>query len=97
MNIKDKLDEWKRQLEQASQYGLFFDKQTVSEMVELIEKQQEEIEGLNNKSEVYKTALSSDRQFINSLTELAYQHKYNKLLELLIKEGYEEAEDHEEL
>lgn len=43
----DKLDEWKRWLQQASEYGMFFDKATVSEMVELIENQKEKIRDLN--------------------------------------------------
>lgn len=38
MNDKDKLEEWKRQIKQAEEYGLFFDRQTVAEMVEMIER-----------------------------------------------------------
>jgi hypothetical protein len=38
MNIQDKIENWSMQLEQAQQYGLFFDWQTVKEMIETIEE-----------------------------------------------------------
>lgn len=43
MDKNEQIQEWKRQLEQASEYGLFFDKATVREMVEMLENQQKEI------------------------------------------------------
>lgn len=39
----DKLQEWKKQLEQAQEYGLFFDRKIVEEMIKTIEQQQIEL------------------------------------------------------
>jgi uncharacterized coiled-coil protein SlyX len=47
LDINDRIAEWNRQLEQASEYGLFFDKNTVREMIQTIVEQQKEIEVLN--------------------------------------------------
>jgi hypothetical protein len=44
MDLQDKLDDWNRQLEQAQQYGLFFDCETVKGMIETIKEQQKQIE-----------------------------------------------------
>jgi uncharacterized coiled-coil protein SlyX len=47
LDINDRIAEWNRQLEQASEYGLIFDKNTVREMIQTIVEQQKEIEVLN--------------------------------------------------
>ncbi|NMH67275.1 hypothetical protein HF072_00455 [Bacillus sp. RO3] len=47
MDIKDKLEDWKRQLEQAEEYGMYFDRNTVKEMIETIKNQQNQIDVLS--------------------------------------------------
>jgi hypothetical protein len=46
LDINDKISDWKKQLEQANEYGLFFDKEIAQEMLEIIEQQQVEIDKL---------------------------------------------------
>ncbi|OAH57929.1 MULTISPECIES: hypothetical protein [Bacillaceae] len=43
----DQLQEWIRQLEQAHEYGMFFDKQTVAEMLFLMERQQQDLKRMD--------------------------------------------------
>ncbi|GGE47878.1 hypothetical protein GCM10011391_28310 [Pullulanibacillus camelliae] len=43
----DKLEEWKNQLERAEDWDWFFDRHTVKEMLETIEKQQQLINSLS--------------------------------------------------
>lgn len=43
----NQLQEWICQLEQAQQYGILFDQQTVAEMLFLIERQQQDIKGMD--------------------------------------------------
>ncbi|WP_256519951.1 hypothetical protein [Domibacillus sp. A3M-37] len=39
IDLNDKLEEWKRQMEQAEEYNLFFDRHMVAEMISIIEHQ----------------------------------------------------------
>jgi hypothetical protein len=48
MNIQDKIENWSMQLEQAQQYGLHFDWQTVKEMIETIKELTEDNKILKN-------------------------------------------------
>lgn len=43
----DQLQEWICQLEQAHEYGMFFDKQTVAEMLFLMERQQQDLKRMD--------------------------------------------------
>lgn len=46
MNLQDKINDWNKQLEQAQEYGLYFDWQTVKEMIDTIKEQKKEIENM---------------------------------------------------
>lgn len=47
MESSHELEDWKRQLEQAEEYGMLFDRETVGNMISLIEQQQKKIEVLS--------------------------------------------------
>ena len=83
----NRLEDWKRQLEQADEYGLFFDKSTVREMIELIEKQQAENEQIKivSKEEVDKLKdfyenLLADERLKNRLSLSESVEKAGKIL-----------------
>lgn len=42
MDLNEKIEYWKKQLKQAKEYGLFFDRETAKEMIETIEHLQHE-------------------------------------------------------
>lgn len=42
MNLQDKINDWNRQIEQAQQYSLYFDLETVKGMIEIIGELAEE-------------------------------------------------------
>jgi hypothetical protein len=48
MNIQDKIENWSMQLEQAQQYGIYLDWQTVKEMIETIKELTEDNKILKN-------------------------------------------------
>ncbi|OKL36837.1 hypothetical protein [Domibacillus mangrovi] len=43
----DQLQEWIRQLDQAHEYGMFFDQQTVAEMLFIMERQQQDLKRMD--------------------------------------------------
>jgi hypothetical protein len=44
--IQDKINEWSTQMEQAKEYGLYFDLETVNEMLNTIQYQKKEIQNM---------------------------------------------------
>lgn len=81
------LEDWKSQLEQAEEYGLFFDRHTVKEMLAVIEKQQQEII-------FYKRALTFSGFDVERLLkdESNITSEIESVLEQSLKEAQEEIE-----
>lgn len=42
MDLNDKINDWKRQIEQAEEYGMFFDVDTVKDIVTTLEQLKED-------------------------------------------------------
>lgn len=55
MDINDKIQFWKSEIERAEEHGIFFDPQSVAEVVKTVEDQQQELEDLKEREEFYKS------------------------------------------
>ncbi|MEK4030722.1 hypothetical protein MKZ02_19590 [Pseudobacillus sp. FSL P4-0506] len=90
MDLNEKIQFWKTEIERAEEYGFFFDTQSMKEVVNTVEQQQVEIEKLKRQFEwsMSGSAISLEksvehaREWFANQTELAEEiHELKKQVE----------------